>query len=62
MSLALALFVQDSIGRNRSVGAQVSGVFNAPGWSTVAVYLLLVVGYGHFLFFKPETTLVPEKI
>jgi len=27
---------------------QLSGLFNALGWSTVAIYLLLGVGYGYF--------------
>jgi hypothetical protein len=56
MTLALALFVQDSIGAIVSIYAQISGVFNALGWSTVAVYLLLAVAYGYFRFLKPEIT------
>jgi hypothetical protein len=56
MTLALALFVQDSIAAIVSIYAQVSGVFNALGWSTVAVYLLLAVAYGYFRFFEPEIT------
>ncbi len=54
LTLALAFFIQDSIGAIVSVAAQASGVFNGLGWSTVAVYLLLAVGYGYFLFLKPE--------
>ena len=27
---------------------QLAGAFNALGWSTVAIYLLLAVGYGYF--------------
>ncbi len=59
MTLALALFVQDTIGAIVAIYAQVSRVFNALGWSTAAVYLLLAVAYGYFRFFKPEISPVP---
>lgn len=54
MALALALFIQDSIGAVISIYAQISGLFNTLGWSTVAVYLFLALGYGYFRFLKPE--------
>lgn len=53
-ALALALFVQDSIGAAISIYGQIIGLFNILGWSTVAVYLFLALGYGYFLFLKPE--------
>lgn len=33
-----------------ALAAQFSGAVNALGWSTVAIYLFLVVGYGYFAF------------
>ena len=54
LSLALALFIQDSISVIISIYYHVSGTFNVLGWSTVAVYLFLALGYGYFHFFKPE--------
>ena len=54
LAVALALFVQDSIGTVVSITSQISGLFNTLGWSTVAVYLFLALGYGYFRFVKPE--------
>ncbi len=55
----LSLYGVDLAPAIASVLAQVAGVFNALGWSTVAVYLFLVVGYGYFRFLKPE--IVPVR-
>ena len=33
-----------------AVSAQLSGAVNALGWSTVAIYLFLLLGYGYFAF------------
>jgi len=54
LALALALFIQDSIGAIVSISGQISGLFNILGWSTVAVYLFLALGYGYFRFVKPD--------
>jgi len=32
------------------------GGFNAPGWSSIAIYLLLVLGFGYYLFMKPDAS------
>jgi hypothetical protein len=37
-----------AVGLVVSLLGQLSGLFNALGWSTVAIYLLLGVGYGYF--------------
>jgi hypothetical protein len=37
-----------------AVLGQVSGVVNALGWLTVAVYLFYALGYGYFQFVKPD--------
>jgi hypothetical protein len=54
LAVALALFVRDSIGTVVSVYGQITGLFNALGWTTVAVYLFLAFGYGYFRFLKTE--------
>ena len=54
LALALALFIQDIIGVVISIYYQVTGIFNALGWTTVGVYLFLALGYGYFRFLKPD--------
>ena len=53
-SLAVGLFVQDSIATIVAIIGQISGAFNAIGWTTVALYFILALGYGFFIFVKPE--------
>jgi hypothetical protein len=50
----LGLFVYDAVGLIVALVAVLSGVMNALGWSVVAIYLLLTVGYGYFQFVKPS--------
>jgi hypothetical protein len=54
LALALALFLQDSIGAVISIYYQVTGIFNTLGWTTVGVYLFLALGYGYYRFLKSE--------
>jgi len=56
LALALALFIQDSIGAFVSIYAQIAGQLNPFGWTTVALYSFLALGYGYFRFLKPEST------
>ncbi len=51
-AIILALFAGDSIGFIVSLIAQLGGVMNSLGWSTVVIYLLLAVGFGYFQFAK----------
>ncbi len=37
-----------------SVMGTVSGVFSAVGWSTVAIYVILALGYAYLQFLKPS--------
>jgi hypothetical protein len=39
-----------------SLTAQFWGLVNSFGWSTVAIYGLLLLGYGYFVFWSPRTT------
>ncbi|MEE9217379.1 MAG: hypothetical protein V3U32_08090 [Anaerolineales bacterium] len=52
-ALVLGLFLGFGIGFVVSLVNQLSGLQNALGWSTVAIYLLFALGYGYFQFAKP---------
>ncbi len=52
-AIILALFIGDAIGFIVALIAQLGGVVNALGWSTVVIYLLLAFGWGYFRFIKP---------
>ncbi len=51
-AIVLALFVGDAIGFIVALAAQLGGVVNSLGWSTVGIYLLLAIGFGYFQFSK----------
>ena len=53
-TLTLALFAQSVIGLVISLIAQLGGVVNALGWSTVALTAIFTLGYGYFRFMKPD--------
>ena len=48
-AFALAVFVGDVVGFIVSLLSQLSGIANALGWSTVALYLVFALGFGYFL-------------
>lgn len=49
-AILLAFFVGDAVGCVVAVIAQLGGVVNSLGWSTVVIYLLLAIGFGYFRF------------
>ena len=53
-AIVLALIVSDAIGFIAALIAQLADVVNSLGWSTVAIYLLLALGFGYFQFVKTE--------
>jgi len=53
-AIVLSLFVSDAIGFVVSLIAQLKGFANALGWSTVAIYLLLALGFGYLQFMGQE--------
>ncbi len=55
-AIVLALFVANGIGFVVALIGQLGNVVNALGWSTVAIYLLLSLGFGYFQFFKPASS------
>lgn len=56
LTLALALFVQDSIGATVSLYARIAGQLNVFWWTRAALYLILALRYGYFRFLRPEST------
>ncbi|MFC1481714.1 hypothetical protein ACFL6E_05665 [Candidatus Neomarinimicrobiota bacterium] len=53
-SIVLGFMVVDGVGFIVSLLAQLDGVVNNLGWSTVAIYLLLGLGFSYFRFIKPS--------
>ena len=53
-AILLSFFVGDVIGFVASLLAMFDGVFNSLGWSTVAIYLILALAFGYYLFFAGE--------
>ena len=51
-AVVLALFVSDGVGFVIALMAQIRGVVNQLGWSTVVIYLLLALGFAYFQFTK----------
>ena len=51
-AILLALCLADAIAFVIALIGQLGGVVNALGWSTVAIYLLLALGFGYFRFVK----------
>ena len=51
-SILLSLFICDTIGFVVSLTAQLHGLTNVLGWSTVAIWLILAFGLGYFRFIK----------
>jgi hypothetical protein len=53
--VVLGSFLGSLAGLVVALTAQFWGLVNALGWSTVAIYGLLLLGYGSFIFGKPRT-------
>lgn len=54
-AIVLALLIGDGIGFIVALIAQIGGVMNTLGWSTVALYLFLTLGFGYFQFAKSSS-------
>jgi hypothetical protein len=52
--IMLGLFVVSGVGFVIALLAQLDGVVNSLGWTTVAIYLLLALGFGYFRFIKTK--------
>jgi len=53
-AIVLALFISDGVAFVLALIAQLKGLVNSLGWSTVAIYLLLAIGFAYFHFAKPS--------
>ena len=53
-AIVLAFLICYSIAFIVALLAQLAAVLNALGWATVALNLLLALGYGYFQFVKPQ--------
>ena len=53
-AIILDLFIYDAIGFVITLIAMFNGLFNFLGWSVVALYGLLAIGYGYFWFKNPS--------
>lgn len=53
--VVLGSFLGSLAGLVVALTAQFWGLVNGLGWSTVAIYGLLLLGYGSFIFGKPRT-------
>ncbi len=51
-AIITGLLLHDALGFIVGLLAQLDGVANQLGWSTVIIYLLLALGYGYFRFVK----------
>jgi hypothetical protein len=54
--VVLGSFLGSLAGLVVALTAQFWGLVNSFGWSTVAIYGLLLLGYGSFVFGRPPTT------
>jgi hypothetical protein len=54
-AIVISAFITMVLGLVLTIYDRVVGIENALAWSSFAIYLLLSIGYGYFLFFKPKT-------
>jgi Na+(H+)/acetate symporter ActP len=52
--ITLSLLIADGLGFVLMLRSQLTGGMNAMGWTAVALYLLLTLGFGYFYFMKPR--------
>ena len=55
-AVVLAFLITDVVGLIISLMGTLSGVMSSVGWTAVAIYFLLAVGYASFQFKKPAAT------
>ena len=52
--IAGGLFVYSTLGAIITAWGQLAGTWSALGWSSIISYLIFILGYGYFLFVKPQ--------
>jgi len=53
-AIVVSAFVTMGLGLVLSIYDRIVGIENALAWSTVAIFLLLSIGFGYFAFIKPN--------
>ena len=53
-AIVIALLIGNAIGFVVALIGQINNVVGVMGWGSVAIYLLLALGYGYFQFVKKE--------
>ena len=53
-AIALSLFVYTTLGAIIALIGQFAGTWGPLGWSSIISYLIFVIGYGYFLWVRPE--------
>ncbi len=53
-AIVISAFVTMLLGLILAIYDRVVGIENALAWSSLAIYLLLSIGYGYFAFIKPD--------
>ena len=54
-AIILAFFIADGFGFVIALIGQLNDVVGSLGWLTVAIYLILTIGFGYFQFSKPSS-------
>ena len=55
-AIIFSFFIADGIGFVVALIGQLNEILGSLGWLTVAIYLLLTIGFGYFQFFKPSSS------
>ena len=55
-AIILAFFIADGIGFVIALFGQLNEILGSLGWLTVAIYLLITIGFGYFQFSKPSSS------
>ena len=59
-AIVLGFVIGNAVGFVVTLIGQLNNVIGALGWSTVAIYLLLALGFGYFQFAKPAPEEAPS--
>ena len=54
-AIVLSAFIVNTIGFIVTLKGQLAGIANTLGWSVVAIYAFLAIGYGYFHFQKKDS-------
>jgi len=55
-AIVLSFFIADGIGFVIALIGQLNEILGSLGWLTVALYLILTIGFGYFQFSKPRSS------